>query len=451
MDLALYVFGGIALLVVIWLFVFRLYHGLLVFYLAGLSIQYLEKVVFGSFSALDFVGIGAPLLFLIGLFWDRKRLGAKLPNDPITKVFVGILFTMFFSGLLFGGLIYPSRSHLTFLQKLGVWAKFFNGFVIVMAVSAIFTDETKVRRLINCILISLLIPSLIAVWEIASGRTMPHGNSAYSMPWAYFHHPGVLAFAAVSLFPLLLLKAAIATGVKRRLASWCLPSAMLVLIYFTYRRTAWLGLLAQLATWFVLLRSGKSKILYSYLLVSCVVIITIIGADVVTAFGDRLSDLYSLMSNVPDVFYNKKYDNLLTGRWGIFRTNLQFLLNQSFISLLVGNGIGSTFYAALSEGGRGGYHSCYFILLIEFGVINFFGYIALMGLLAARVIRGLRSESAFVRDYSRMFASSLVGYMVMGVGTHLFYEITSGVWFFWALAGLLMGLVSAEKKATAEE
>ena len=61
-------------LVILWIFLFKIETGVLLFFAAGLSIQYLEKFVFGSFSALDVAGMVFPFLFFFGLWIGKKNI-----------------------------------------------------------------------------------------------------------------------------------------------------------------------------------------------------------------------------------------------------------------------------------------------------------------------------------------------------------------------------------------
>lgn len=451
LELIVYILGSAVLLLMVGVFLFKIEMAILLFFAAGLSIQYFEKIRLGPFSALDFVGMAIPLLLFLGLLINKKtNTPHEFSKDITVPIYFCLCILIFLTGILFASAFYPKRSPFALSEQIGFAGKFFNGFIVLWVVSAFFKDKSKLNKLLSCMLFCLLVPGAIGFWEIITGSARPHGAGIYPMPWAFFHHPGVIAFGFVVLFPVALFKHSEASDSKSK-AFWAsVVILMLIFLYFTYRRVVWIGLMAQLLTWLILLHKTKYRLIYAYL--GALFFILLEGAQSTFSLEDRLGDIVTFFGHLPEAFTSNRYDFLFTGRWGFFRGNLIYLANQPIMNLIFGNGVGSTAYASWSAARvAGGGHNCYFILLIEFGLICFIMYMLLVLILLWKSFRMLHSSDTFIRQYSKLFISLLVSYMVMGLGTHIFYELTSGIWIFWGLAGGVVALsVNENRTRTAQ-
>lgn len=439
--LYLYIIGAALLFPLIAFFLSRSEIAIYVFFAAGLSIQYFELITFGNVSTLDIVGIGIPFLLFISLFFDKKKNTIREFTKDITIPLYFCLCTIvFLDGILLSNAFYPERTPYDFYEQFGFVGKYFNGFFVLWIVSAFCDDKTKVNRMLSCMLFCLVIPGAIGCWEILTGTTRIHGTVGYPMPWAFFHHPGVIAYGFITLLPVALFKRSLASGFKSKTFWTSVAILMIVFIYFTYRRTVWLGLIIQLFMWFLLFQKTKYKFINSYLTTLLLIAVFIFGTLLTFSFQDRLGDIATFFNNIPAVFTSDQYNYLFTGRWEFFRGYLIYITNQPVINMILGNGVGSTAYAAWSAAqSAGGAHNCYAILLIEFGLISLILYMVVAFFLYWKSLRLLRSNDSFNRQYAKFFMTLLTSYLVMGLGTHIFYELTSGVWIFWGIvAGLLV-------------
>ena len=95
--------------------------------------------------------------------------------------------------------------------------------------------------------------------------------------------------------------------------------------------------------------------------------------------------------------------------------------------------------------GRSGGHNIYLPLLIDFGLINFSLFMLLFGMLYHKAFLLVKSENTLNSRFGTICVSVITGYLVMGLGTHIFYHMSSGVWLFWGIQGAMMGLLSEEE------
>lgn len=437
-----YITLAVILLAIIAFFLFRVRTGVLVLFAVGISIQYLERIIVGSFTALDLAGIGIPCLLVCGLLISRKNIIREFNKDKIIKNYCGLLILLLLSGVILTGLLYPSHSSLNFVERLGTWCKLLNGFVILLVVSSLFTDEKRINTMLNCMLLSLVIPGAIFIWQIASGNTVVSNRVGYHFADAFFNRPGVFAYYLLFCFPIALFKYSQSRR-RKEMYFWILIIlSFLVLLYLTYRRGVWLGLFAQLFAYFFLLQKAKHKLIYGCLF--SVIAISLLFTQVSSTFEDRFSDISTYYDNISEAFETDRYNDLFSGRWGFFRANLLYLVKQPITNLIVGNGIGATHYASEEMGTSGGGHNIYLILLIDFGIISLLAYIFFHLTLFSKLLCSLTSTSPFVRGYSRSLISLIVSYLVMGMVTHVLYGNATN-WLLWGLIGALIGLLTNKK------
>ena len=85
----------------------------------------------------------------------------------------------------------------------------------------------------------------------------------------------------------------------------------------------------------------------------------------------------------------------------------------------------------------------YYLLSLDSSFILYFTVVFFLYLKSFKL---LRSKDSFNRQYAKLFMTLLTSYLVMGLGTHIFYELTSGIWVFWGLGGALLGLFVTERR-----
>jgi len=436
---------GMVALPFAWLLLFRIDKGIMLFFAAGVSIQYLEHVNVGSYTALDFVGILLPLALVAGLVLGRKGILSQLLKDKVHVLFFCFLICTFLTGVVFSWLLYPDNSALGFMGRVQKWAKFFNGFIIFVAASSIIKSVGKAATLLNCVLLSVAVPAFIFIFQIFSGQTHGAWGGQYQVAMAGFHHPNVISYAMAFVLPIALFRYENASDSKSGLFWVGIVSILLILISLTFRRTVWVGVFVQVIVWYCLSKKGKSKLAFAYLGILFVLMIAITHVDSIDktlgVVKQRFTDVEVLAgSDLSNVLETSQYDKLMSGRVGRFRANINYFLEQSIITFVFGNGIGATNYIGRLAGAGGGEHNIYLILLVDFGLIGFILYITLFVLLFLQAWAIMQSKVRFLANYGKLFIILLFSYAVFGMGTHVFYFLTTGIWMFYALAGCLAGL-----------
>jgi hypothetical protein len=239
--------------------------------------------------------------------------------------------------------------------------------------------------------------------------------------------------------PIVLFNLSTVTRLAAKIA-WLLTIALLLVIaFFSYARTGWIALAVELI--FISLISNKRKVMFIILLLIAPAAVYF-SADI---FAKQLSDVATFFMNLSEVFKSSKYDYLFSSRWYIFRRNLLGLWNSGPLNLLFGFGIGGSAYLTTGSGYGGG-HSSYIVLLSEFGIINFSIYLLLIGILVSRSFSLLRSTNLVISNLGKACLTVIVGYLTLGLGTHFFYFLSSGVWLFWGICGIMIGVYSVERK-----
>ena len=143
-NIILIVFVPLILILITAIFITKIEITIYLFYATGLSIQYLELIRIGTFSVLDLVGGGIPILLFLGfLFNKNKNISREFFKDIIIPIFFLLCFFVFFNGTLLSSGFFPERSPYTLVEKLGFAGKFYNGFFVLWIVSAFFDDKTK--------------------------------------------------------------------------------------------------------------------------------------------------------------------------------------------------------------------------------------------------------------------------------------------------------------------
>ena len=419
-----YLFLGFTIVVVSLFFFMKTKVALLIFLVFSISIQYLERVHIGILSGLDLVGIVLPILFLSSIILRQYNL------DRLDIIFLAFLILTIPAAL-------TNTETLSLLERFGCWAKFLNGLVVMMAIKQNVKSFEDIKKLINAILIAAIPMCLIATYQLMHLQKIHFMmSSKQNNIDAFFHHRGLLAFALVTIFPLLLFRSSQSISKKKFLWYICIL-LFTILLYFTYLRVAWIGLAVEVLVWNILRKNGRLLIGLAIALI-LILLLTPIGNNIKGA----LEDIPLFFSHLRQgILTNPTYDDLFTGRWGIFMVNINAFFSQGAVQMFIGNGIGSTiFFYSQATGISIGHHNNYLILLLDMGLIGFILYISMIIMLFRIGWRLVKVGESWIRIYSISYLSFLISYILMGLGNHLFYHLTTGIWIFWILAGVTIAL-----------
>ena len=409
----------------------RLEYAVLIFFAINLSIQHLASMQMGPLSGLECAAILIPLTFIIKLLVNHNII-YELNKDLTILLFYVLLFLLFASGIM------PSTEFVTSLMvRIQNWAKFASGFVIFLVTSSVFKDEKKVRKAFLAIPLTILLPGIIFYGQLFTGDLVRVGQRF--MPSVYFQNEHTITYVIVIILPIVFFNLAMVSRLALKGLWLIIIASLLIIVFYSYARTGWIAVAVELI--FIALLSDKRKTMVIILL--CVApAVAYFFADI---FASQLQDIATFFMNLSEVFKTDKYDYLFSSRWFIFRRNLLGLWNSGPLNFLFGFGIGGSAYLTTGAGYGGG-HSSYIVLLSEFGIINFSLYFWLIGLLLVRSYRLISSTNSVIRNLGKACLTVIVGYLTLGLGTHFFYFLSSGVWLFWGICGIMIGVYSVEGK-----
>ncbi len=420
--------GIIAIVLVL---VLKLDLALQALFLLIVPLNWLSLMHIGPLSALDLAAIGIPLILLVKTFFSGKNILYEFNKDPTIQLFYIMIFLLLLAGLS------PIRTvPINYEKAIQDWAKFATGFLIFFILSTNITSIEKADRLISIIPFSLFLPIIIFFWQLLTGIDcvkIHHGT--HIVPNAYFNNPHIIAYAIAMILPTVYYSILVSQSNVKKLLWISILCLMLLVVFFSYARTAWLGVLAELIM--IMLLSSQKRITLPIFSI----IILIISPLIYNAFSSNLMDIVTFFSNIPDVFYTNYYDYLFSGRWLIFRRSLLGIYSGNLINILLGYGIGGTGFltAGLSYGAG---HNTYITLLCDFGLINTLIFLSLLFLIFLRALRLMQTSNYYLSSTGKMCLITITGYLVIGLGTHFIYFMISGIWLFWGLCGVMIGLYS---------
>ncbi len=398
-------------------------------FLLIVPLNWLSLMHIGPLSALDLAAIGIPLILLVKTFFSGKNILYEFNKDPTIQLFYIMIFLLLLSGLL------PIRNvPINYEKAIQDWAKFATGFLIFFIFSTNITSIEKADRLISIIPFSLFLPIIIFFWQLLTGIDcvkIHHGM--HIVPNAYFNNPHIIAYAIAVIIPAVYYNILTSrNNIKKTfwITTFCL---MLLVAFFSYARTAWLGILSELIM--IILVSSRKKVTIPIF----VLLVLIFSPLIYKIFASNLEDIYTFVTHIKDAFYTNRYDYLFSGRWLIFRRSLIGIYSGHILNILFGYGIGGTGFltAGLSYGSG---HNTYITLLCDFGLVNTILYIVLISLLFFKAYKLSRVSELYISSIGKMGLILIAGYLVTGFGTHFIYFLISGIWIYWSLCGIVLGL-----------
>ena len=203
----------------------------------------------------------------------------------------------------------------------------------------VFPDASDLRQLIRVIYLSAVVPVAVAFYQLitGSGQLSVEG---FTRVYGLFEAPGVLAMFLLIVFAFALVRIPDSSGMERRLLV-AGSGIILVCIFFTYSRAAWVGVLIILGVIALFRRSWG-------LLLASVGLVLVLGI-VVPHVSIRLLEATSLR--------DRSY--LWWSTWQ----------QLSWLDKLFGTGLGSWFDLALiGYGQRVEAHNDYLRIMVEIGV-----------------------------------------------------------------------------------
>ncbi len=298
------------------------------------------------------------------------------------------------------------------------WMRFFSAFLVYVLVLDLFRDEASVLLLVRVVLWSGLIPVLVGLYQVAgdagqyiTGFVRANGTFTHPNPYAFYLI--IILALLLNLFP-----AAPALGLRRRglLLGAAVPVA--AGIFFTYTRTAWIGIFI-LVLLVVVFRQRK----FLWLLLIPVLVLLL-----VSPLRERLQDLGTSF-------------NSITHRFHIWTSGLKNLPDYP----LLGRGLGS--FELMDDYGEPA-HNDLLRLFVELGVLGALSYLALAAALVKRIWDSVRRDLGPLGNAlsCAVFSAGAVFALASLTGNIFFRPALQ--WYLWALLGCLfnLGVLREEKK-----
>ncbi|GAB6163785.1 hypothetical protein JCM12298_29450 [Desulfothermus naphthae] len=431
------VFWIITIIIFILLF-FEIDYLIIYFCIISLLIQWLYTVKFKAFSGIDIIAIILPLSLLIKLFFTRRDSikVRKSFTDGLVILYYFLLVSLLICGFIPLALGSHTRAP---LDAVTAWAKFSSGFIMFFVFSSYITDKQKVEKVFFSLPFTLLLPGIYFFWQLITGDMTLIAKRL--IPKAGFHNPHIITYAIVMILPTVIFKIFLLRDSIIRLRWFIIFMIMLIITYYSYARTGWLAVTTECMILILLHENKKIKFFIIAMLLVCLPSFYFLG--LLNTALDKLADIYYFFSHLDEVWNSNSREilGLFTGRWGIWRADIKELLHSNLLEILLGRGIGGANFIAVKAGiNAGEAHNAYIILLIDFGLINFLLFLFLIFLMIIRAIRMIRSSDNFYKNIGKTWIVLIFGYSVLGMGTHIFYQLVTGVWLFWAICGICNGV-----------
>lgn len=296
------------------------------------------------------------------------------------------------------------------------WARFFSAFLLYVMVLDLFRDENSVMLLIRVVLWSSLVPVLFGLYQVAgdAGQYI----TGFVRANGTFTHPNPYSFYLIIILALLLniFSAAPALGLRRRglLAAAAVPVA--AGIFFTYTRTAWIGIF-MLAFAVILFRQRR----FFWILIFPVLVLAL-----ASPLRERLQDLGTSFNSV-------------THRFDIWTSGLKNLPDYP----LLGRGLGS--FELMDDYGEPA-HNDPLRIFVELGALGALAYLGLVAALVKRLWESVRRDLGPLGNALSCAVFSIAAVFALASLTGNIFFRPALQWYLWALLGALFNLAALRGK-----
>ena len=298
-------------------------------------------------------GILSLSLLLCGIFYillKRVRLGSIPIAFPFLAL-IGLTLVSFFPSV---DKFQTARGLFRFLQV----------FILYALILETFQDKKKIDRLLLVVVVSLIIPAVVGLWQYISDTGFHRGG--------YHHIHSTLSFPnQFSRYLLISLSAILALLFSKRpravkAFAGVMGLACLALLYSTFSRAAWLGVVAIFVVFAILHRRLGSLALA-------------LSPGLFVALNPRIwQRIEPLFKPIPNLL-----DPSLA--WRIFHWREVFGI---FLSRpLLGHGLGTTrYYAFEAYGTMKEAHNLYLGLAVELGILGLISFLGILYVLFKETI-----------------------------------------------------------------
>jgi len=316
-------------------------------------------------------------------------------------------------------------------------ARYLSTFLLMFLVSA-FMDTTRKRiRMLMLFTATSVVPILVSMWYLAQGRLELELDGYNRLVGGYHnlhnHALMMMLLACVGVFWLTYTRR---VGTSIIFGLYLL--GCLLALYFSYVRTAQVGLLTFVVVYLFLSKRHGLAVMFIGM-----VGVALLSSDLLQ---DRFDDLF--------VFFQSSTDGtdrglLGSGRWALWTVSMTEYLKYPIGDIFLGLGLGKNYiltepmYSARYFHPSVGYmdpHNDYLSLMYQMGPIALICYVVLQ-LQVMRCGFDLKrfGRSAWAKEFGIfMVALSCTVFITNFLSNSFISRITLG-WYYWGMAGLLFG------------
>jgi O-antigen ligase len=296
------------------------------------------------------------------------------------------------------------------------WLRILTSLIVYILVVDLMQTERERRWLLRVLVLAAVLPLCVGLWQFISDSG-DHSTPGYNRILATFVHPSPYGFFLVQIFPLALVLFLHAQSRMARLGLGIMLPLIMLSIYATQTRGAWIGILVMVAV-FMWFRARWTLLFIPLFLAAVYIGVPGVRARVADATTGTCESVTYCQSSV--LWRTKQWEQVL-----------QVASPPELVTVGAGlHSIQSTVHE-LS-------HNEYLRLLVETGAVGLaltvIVYVSLFRYTAA----GFRDAATpYQRDLMLAFLMVLVSRVVM-VGADNLLAITVIEWYFWAFAGVIV-------------
>ena len=316
-------------------------------------------------------------------------------------------------------------------------ARYLSTFLLMFLVTAFMDDTRKRMRMHILFTVTSVVPIAVSMWYLAMGRLELELDGYSRLVGGYHnlhnHALMMMLFACVGVFWLLYV---------RRIGSTVVfglyLAATLLALYFSYVRTAQLGLLVCVLTY--LLISRRHGLALSLLGMVAVAMLSS------SLLQDRFHDILKFFEAAT---YESDRRALGSGRWALWTVSMHEYLKYPIGDIFLGLGLGKNYilteplYSDRYFNPAVGYmdpHNDYLSLMYQMGPTALVCYVVFqLQVMRSGLELGRIGRSPWAREFGLfMVALSCTVFLTNFLSNSFVSRITLG-WYYWGMAGLLFG------------
>ena len=318
------------------------------------------------------------------------------------------------------------------------WIRWLSIAVIFLIAFDLARRTGKGRPIIGTIAVSVTIPIAVSFWQLVNNTGIFEISTGLTRVYGTFGQPNSLAFFLVLIAAILIIFWQSGIG-KKTAAKWLLliPAvAVLVVLFFTYTRGAWLALIIILLI--LGIQRWRWKFVTVLLIIVAVLSLFILFSSQntrVTQFNITRTDFYQ---RIVTLFNFDEYSSSTSWRvrmWSDLMTNA--FPEKPWFGYELGMYVPTNLVVHGYLEGALEAHNDYLLLLIETGLIGLAAYIFLIASTLIQIIRTAWHRTGNDKKTAWIVAALLMGIFAMSFGDNIL-RVTALQWALWSLVAAVL-------------